>query len=119
MGETTNSKTKRVWTKKGQAGKETNQKKSCHGSKRPFQKHMAGQKIYIRKTYKYDLFSEEDLNKTLKGVLTNELSFRKASKVYRIPIGTLHRYKKKMHPGNIEVKKTSMSTAQVSKFLLG
>ena len=39
------------------------------------------------------LFSEEDLNKALKGVLTNKLSFRKASKVYRIPIGTLHRYK--------------------------
>ena len=38
--------------KKGQAGKETHQKKSCHGSKGPFQKHMAGQKIYIRKTYK-------------------------------------------------------------------
>ena len=30
------------------------------------------------------LFSEEDLNKALKGVLINELSFRKASKVYRI-----------------------------------
>ena len=28
------------------------------------------------------LFSEEDLNKALKGVLTNELSFRKASIVY-------------------------------------
>ena len=35
--------------KKGQAGKETHQKKSCHGSKGPFQKHMDGQKIYIRK----------------------------------------------------------------------
>ena len=32
------------------------------------------------------LFSEEYLNKALKGVLTNELSFRKASKVYGIPI---------------------------------
>ena len=29
---------------KGQAGKETHQKKSCHGSKETFQKHMAGQK---------------------------------------------------------------------------
>ena len=67
------------------------------------------------------LFSEEDLNKALKGVLTNELSFRKASKVYGIPIGrpTLHRYKKKMHPGNTKVKKISMTTTQVSKFLLG
>ena len=33
VGETTNSKTKKVWTKKGQAGIETHQKKSCHGSK--------------------------------------------------------------------------------------
>ena len=65
------------------------------------------------------LFSEEDQNKALKGVLTNELSFRKALKVYRIPIGTLHRYKKKMHPGNIEVNKMSMTTTQISKFLLG
>ena len=65
------------------------------------------------------LFSEEDLNKALKDVLTNELSFRKASKIYRIPIGTFHRYKKKTHPGNNEVKKMSMTTTQVSKFLLG
>ena len=65
------------------------------------------------------LFSEEDLNKALRGVFSNELSFRKASKVYEIPIGTSHRYKKKMHPGNIEVKKMSMTTTQVSKFLLG
>ena len=36
-------KDKRVLTKKGQAGKETYQKKCCHGSKGPFQKHMAGQ----------------------------------------------------------------------------
>ena len=36
-------------SQKGQAGKETHQKKSCHGSKGPFQKHMAGQKFYIRK----------------------------------------------------------------------
>ena len=63
--------------------------------------------------------SEEDLNKALKGVLTNKFSFKKASKVYGIPIGTLHRYKKKMHPGNIEVKKMFMTTTQVSKFLLG
>ena len=35
--------------KKGQAGKETHQKKSCQGSKGPFQKHMAGQKfIYVK-----------------------------------------------------------------------
>ena len=65
------------------------------------------------------LFSKEDLNKALKGVLSNELSFRKASKVYGIPIGTLHHYKKKMHPGNSEVKKMSMTTTQLSKFLLG
>ena len=65
------------------------------------------------------LFSEEDLHKGLKGVLTNELSFRKASKVYGILIGTLHRSKKKMHPGNTEVKKMSMTTTQISKFLLG
>ena len=65
------------------------------------------------------LFSEEDLNKGLKGVLTNELSFRKASKVYGIPIGTLQRYKKKVHPGNTEVNKMSMTTTQVYKFLLG
>ena len=58
------------------------------------------------------LFSEENLNKALKEILTNELSFRKASKVYGIPIG-------KMHPGNTEVKKMSMTTTQVSKFLLG
>ena len=38
---------------KGSGPKRVRQaKKSCHGSKRPFQKHMAGQKIYIRKTYK-------------------------------------------------------------------
>ena len=45
------------------------------------------------------LFSKKDLNKALKGILTNELSFRKTSKVYgiRLPIGTLHRCKKKMH----------------------
>ena len=93
-----------------------------------------------------DLFSEEDLNKALKGVLTNfiylfylfiylfqtqkrpdmhtytkknELSFKKTLKVYGIPIGTLHRYKKKMHPGNTEVKKMSMTTTQVRKFFLG
>ena len=65
------------------------------------------------------LFSEEDLNKALKGVLTDELSFRKASKIYGIPIGTLHHYKKKIHPGNTDVKKMSMTTTQVSKFLLG
>ena len=39
------------------------------------------------------LFNEEDLNKALKGVLTNELSFRKASKVYKIPIGSLETLK--------------------------
>ena len=65
------------------------------------------------------LFIEEDLNKTLKGVLTNEYSFRKALKVYRIPFGTLHRCQKKMHPGSTEVKKMSMATIQVTKFLLG
>ena len=65
------------------------------------------------------LFSEEDLNKALKNVFTNKLSFRKASKVYGIPIGTLHRYKKKMHPGNTKVKKMSMTTTLVSKFLFG
>ena len=64
-------------------------------------------------------FSEEDLNKAMTGVLSNELSFRKASKVYGIPIGTLDRYKKKMHPGNTEVKKMSITTTQVNKFLLG
>ena len=37
MGETTNSVTKRVRTQTGQAGKETHQKKSCRGSKGPFQ----------------------------------------------------------------------------------
>ena len=66
-----------------------------------------------------DLFSEEDRNKALKIVLTNELSFRKASKVYKILIGTLHHYKKKIYSGNTEVKKMSITTTQVSKFLLG
>ena len=65
------------------------------------------------------LFSEEDLNKALKGVFTNKLSFRKASKVYGMPIGTLHDYKKKTHLGNTEVKKMSTTTTQVSKFFLG
>ena len=59
------------------------------------------------------LFSEEDLNKALKSVFTNELSFRKASKVYGIPIGTLHGIKKKMHPGNTKVNKMSMTATQV------
>ena len=61
------------------------------------------------------LFSEQNLNKALDDVLTNGISFRKASKVYGILIGTLHRYKKKMRPGNTEVKKLSMVTTQVGK----
>ena len=36
---------------------------------------------FISRLLNKSLFSEEDLNKALKGVLTNELSFRKASKV--------------------------------------
>ena len=32
-------------SKKGQAGKETHQKKSCHGSKRTISKHVAGQNL--------------------------------------------------------------------------
>ena len=51
------------------------------------------------------LFNEEDLNKALKAVLTNELSFRKASKVYRIPIGTLHRYKKRCIQETLKLRK--------------
>ena len=31
---------------KGQAGKETHQKKSCHGSKRPFQNHLQEKVVY-------------------------------------------------------------------------
>ena len=47
MGERNN----KLKDQKGQAGKETHQKKSCHGSKGPFQKHMAGQKfIYVKYT---------------------------------------------------------------------
>ena len=61
------------------------------------------------------LFSKQNLNKALNDVLTNGISFRKASKVHRIPIDTLHRYKKKMRPENTEVKKLSMVTTQVSK----
>ena len=35
--------------KRGQAGKETYQNKSCHGSKGPFQRHIAGRKfIYVK-----------------------------------------------------------------------
>ena len=55
------------------------------------------------------LFSEQSLNKTLDDVLTNGISFRKGLKVNGIPIGTLHRYKKKMRVGNIEVKKLPSS----------
>ena len=58
------------------------------------------------------LFSEQNLNKALDNlddVLTNKISFRKASKVHGILIGTLHR------PGNTEVNKLSMVTTQVSK----
>ena len=62
-----------------------------------------------------DLFSEQNLNKALNDVLANGISFRKASKVHGIPIGTLYRYKKKMRPGNIEAKKLSMVTTQVRK----
>ena len=40
---------------KGQAGKETHQKKSCHGSKGPFQKHMAGQKKKKKKIYMHKI----------------------------------------------------------------
>ena len=64
------------------------------------------------------LFSEQNLNKGLDDVLTNGISFRKASKIHGIPISTLHRYKKKMRPGNTEVKKLSMVTTQVSKISL-
>ena len=41
---------------------------------------------------KKGLFSEQNLNKALDDVPTNEISFRKASKIHGIPIGTLHRY---------------------------
>ena len=61
------------------------------------------------------LFFEQNLDKALDDVLTNGISFRKASEIHGIPIGILHRYKKKMHPGNNEVKKLSMVTTQVSK----
>ena len=64
---------------------------------------------------KKGLFFEQNLNKAFDDVLTNKISFRKASEVHGISIGTLHRYKKKMRPGNTEVKKLSMLTTQVSK----
>ena len=55
------------------------------------------------------LFSEQNLNTALDDVFSNRISFRKASKVHGIPIGTLLRYKKKMRPGNTEVKKLPSS----------
>ena len=61
------------------------------------------------------LFSKENLNKALKGVVTNEPSFKKASKAYGIPICNLHCDASR----NTKVKKMSMTTTQVRKFLLG
>ena len=52
-----------------------------------------------------DLFSEEDLNKALNGVLTNELSFRKASKIYGIPIGTFTDIRKRCIQETLKLKK--------------
>ena len=43
------------------------------------------------------------------------LQMESASEIHEIPIGTLHRYKEKMRPGNTKVKKLSMVTTQVSK----
>ena len=66
---------------------------------------------------KKGLFSENDLNQALKDIVENAMSLREASRVYNIPIATLHRYKKNMKPGSTNVKKLSMVTTQVSCLL--
>ena len=66
---------------------------------------------------KKGLFSENDLNQALKDIVENAMSLREASRVYNIPIATLHGYKKNMKPGRTNVKKLSMVTTQVSCLL--
>ena len=63
---------------------------------------------------KKGLFPENDLNQALKNIVENAMSLREASRVYNIPIATLHHYKKNMKPGSTNVKKLSMVITQVS-----
>ena len=72
---------------------------------------------FKRNKSKKGMFSENDLNQALKDIVENAMSLREASRVYNIPIATLHRYKKNMKPGSTNVKKLSMVTSYYSSKL--